>query len=431
MSTVAAVPPGTTFSGTRLIDSGRALSQAVQNGNWLDGGIAFLDTLGNAAAALTDPIGTLVSIGFGWVMEHLRPLSTWLEQLAGSEANVSSVARQWSSAGASMREAGTTLTTRLRDLDGLSGGTVAAYVSFAKDAALHLGASGEWAQAASSGLASASALVTRMQGVVKDAISKVVAVAIEAMAVVAATLGLGMGYAIARVVMKVNEMVNKVVRPLTSVLKSVKALTGMVQQLRTVFDGSAQKAAAGLRGHAEAIRIDAGAVVDASDATYLGNSGYERLRASGRIADAADHSGAPVLALSNAALPNAADATLTADGAPTGIASLGAATASIGAVHPGSAGFVGSVGSLAGTSGGIPGNGISGNGLVAGAAAGAAGATTSLGGGAGRPMMVGNPIAGTGAAGRAGLGIRRRDLRVVIQRDDDPFDQTDDAPEDA
>ena len=38
MSTVVA--PGTTFSGSRVIESGRALSEAVKSGNWLDGGMA-------------------------------------------------------------------------------------------------------------------------------------------------------------------------------------------------------------------------------------------------------------------------------------------------------------------------------------------------------------------------------------------------------
>jgi hypothetical protein len=404
----AVVAPGTTFSGTKLIDSGRALSDAVQNGTWLDGGIAFLDTLGNAAAALTDPIGTLVSIGFGWVMEHLRPLSTWLEQLAGSEANVNAVAGQWSSAGAKLRETGAALHTKLGDLEGLSGGTIGAYVSFARNAAAHLGASGEWAQAASSGLSSASALVTRMQGVVKNAITKVIATAIEAMAVVAATLGLGMGYAIARVVMKVNEMVNKVIRPLTSVLRSVKALTGLVQQLRTVFDGTAKKAMSELQGETRAISIDAGAVVDASGATFLGNTAYDRLRQSGRIADLVDHRGTAVTPLSSNA-----DASLTADGSTSGTATLGGA----GALHLGSAGGGPGGSTLTGTSGGITGSGIAGNGIVAaGATVSSAGASSALTGG--RPLLAGNPVAGTGPATRSGLGVRRRDLRVVIETDD-------------
>ncbi|SDO95226.1 hypothetical protein SAMN04487788_1499 [Microbacterium testaceum StLB037] len=415
-----AVAPGTTFSGSRVIESGRALADAVKSGNWLDGGMAFLDTLGDAAAALTDPIGTLTACGLGWVMEHLKPLSTWLDQLAGSASNVASVASQWVSAGSSMRQAGADLTRRLSDLEGMTGGSITAYVRFATDAAKHLGASGEWAEAAASGLTSASTLVTKMQGVVKSAISKVVATAIEAMAVVAASFGLGMGYAIARVVMKVNEMVNKVVRPLRAVLGSVKALTGLVQQLRGVFDRTSTTTAAALQNSAQTIRIDSGTVVDASDATRYGNNAAHDLTVKGRRADgvvyrpfavSGEHASGDFHLSSSGGLSGAP----TPDGAVIGQASLG-----------GSGGAGGSLGGLTGLDAKMFAGVHSGStgALIGGTTGGAAMAATSMsaaqgtGPGGLRPPMTGAGTQhGTGAGSRQKLGQRRRDLRVVIEDD--------------
>jgi len=418
MSTVVA--PGTTFSGSRVIESGRALSDAVTSGNWLDGGMAFLDTLGDAAAALTDPIGTLTACGLGWVMEHLKPLSTWLDQLAGSASNVASVASQWVSAGSSMRQAGADLTRRLSDLDGMTGGSIAAYVRFATDAAAHLGASGEWAEAAASGLTSASTLVTKMQGVVKSAISKVVATAIEAMAVVAASFGLGMGYAIARVVMKVNEMVNKVVRPLRAVLGSVKALTGLVQQLRGVFDRTSTTTAAALQSGAQAIRIDSGSVVDASDATRYGDSAAHDLLVKGQRADgvvyrpftvSGEHASGDfhlsgATGLSSAPTPDGAvvgHASLsgsgTGGGSVTGLSAMDAKTVT--GIHSGSTGML-----LGGTTGG-----------TTMAAASLAGAQSTGPGGLRPPLTGAGTPHGAGAGSRQKLGQRRRDLRVVIEED--------------
>ncbi|KQM37119.1 hypothetical protein [Microbacterium sp. Leaf203] len=415
-----AVAPGTTFSGSRVIESGRALADAVKSGNWLDGGMAFLDTLGDAAAALTDPIGTLTACGLGWVMEHLKPLSTWLDQLAGSASNVASVASQWVSAGSSMRQAGADLTRRLSDLEGMTGGSITAYVRFATDAAKHLGASGEWAEAAASGLTSASTLVTKMQGVVKSAISKVVATAIEAMAVVAASFGLGMGYAIARVVMKVNEMVNKVVRPLRAVLGSVKALTGLVQQLRGVFDRTSTTTAAALQNSAQTIRIDSGTVVDASDATRYGNNAAHDLTVKGQRADgvvyrpfavSGEHASGDFHLSGSGGLSGAP----TPDGAVIGQASLG-----------GSGGAGGSLGGLTGLDAKMFAGVHSGStgALIGGTTGGAAMAATSMsaaqgtGPGGLRPPMTGAGTQhGAGAGSRQKLGQRRRDLRVVIEDD--------------
>ncbi|WP_295850761.1 hypothetical protein [uncultured Microbacterium sp.] len=407
MSTVVA--PGTTFSGSRVIESGRALAEAVKSGNWLDGGMAFLDTLGDAAAALTDPIGTLTACGLGWVMEHLKPLSTWLDQLAGSASNVASVASQWVSAGSSMRQAGADLTRRLSDLEGMTGGSITAYVRFATDAAKHLGASGEWAEAAASGLTSASTLVTKMQGVVKSAISKVVATAIEAMAVVAASFGLGMGYAIARVVTKVNEMVTKVVRPLRAVLGSVTALTGLVRRLRGVFDETSTTTAAALRGGAQAVRLEAGPVADAAAATRYASMAASDLRAAGLRADAMTRPFASPPVGDVVALPGVEP---TADGPLEGRATLdvprGGPTSPLGHVGP-SPGAGPVPGPLSGVTGGLLGGAIGGTAAVAAPRATTSG--TGIGG-------LRAPVAATGAtpaSSRSRLGQRRRDLRVVIQ----------------
>lgn len=408
----AQVAPGTTFAGSRVIDSGRALADAVRDGRWLEGGTALLDTLGDAAAALTDPIATLTSCGLGWVMEHLKPLSTWLEQLTGSAANVAQVAAQWTSTGASMRRAGDDLSRRLTDLDGMSGGSIAAYVRFATDAARHLGASGEWAEAAASGLVSASTLVTRMQGVVKTAISKVIATAIEAMAVVAASFGLGMGYAIARVVTKVNEMVTRVVRPLRAVLGSVTALTGLVRRLRGVFDETSTTTTAALRGGAQTVRLDAGPVVDASAATRYASTAAYDLRAAGQRADAMTRAFAPLTVAGVGSGVVLSGAEPTADGPLDGRATLDVSrpgpTSPLG--HAGSSPGVGPVpGTLGGVTGGLLG------GAVGGTAAAAAPRATTAGTGIGGLRA---PVAGTGAppaSSRSRLGQRRRDLRVVIQ----------------
>jgi hypothetical protein len=412
---VTAVATGSAFvspySGSRLIADGNALSQAVRDGNWLDGGIAFLDTLGDGAAALSDPIGTLASCGLGWVMQHLKPLSTWLAQLAGSESNVAAVAGQWISAGSSLRETGAALTSRLRDLDGLSGDTVTTYVRFAEDTARHLGASGGWAESAASGLLTASSLVTRMRGIVKSAISQVVATAIEAMAVVAASMGLGMGYAIARVVTKVNQLVNKVVRPITQVLKSVKALTGLVQQLRSLFGRTSTMMSRLLGGRPDAVTVTAGTVVDASAATALGASGHDTLVRAGATADAWQHSGTGVTGVPGMDDVLVADASMAPGGGSLGGGGAGGVT-----LDP-SSGLAG-----ASSASGIANGAGIGGGLLAGAAVSSA---TSGGGGMGGAgtgrLMPPGAMAGSREDGRrSGLGVRRAPLTVVIEaREDD------------
>jgi hypothetical protein len=393
-----------------MLEDGRALSSAVRDGRWLDGGIALLDTLGDAGAALADPIGTLASCGLGWVMEHLKPLSTWLDQLAGSEANVASVAGQWTSAGSTMRETGAVLTSRPRDLEGLSGDTIASYVRFAQDTSRHLVASGEWAEAAATGLLGASSLVSRMQGVVKSAISQVVSVAIEAMAVVAASMGLGMGYAIARVVTKVNQLVNEVVRPLTQVLKSVKALTGLVQQLRSLFGSTGTMMSTLLGGGAGAVSVSAGSVADASWATQLGATGSARLVRAGDLADAWRHVPSGVCPMGGD------DPALTADGPmSSGTASAAGSSSSLGGGAGGSIMPLGGHGfSGGGSGGGLHASGIAGMATAAAVTTTASAAATGTTPGR-MPMPPGTMSGSRDDGRRSGLRVRRPRLGVVIE----------------
>ncbi|QCQ17488.1 hypothetical protein [Microbacterium sp. RG1] len=408
------------YSGSKLLDSGHALSQAVRNGDWLEGGLAFLDTLGNAAAALADPIGTLASIGLGWVMKYLKPLSTWLDQLAGSEANVAAVAQQWTNAGSALRETGNTLVTRLSDLDGLSGDTVRTYVRFAQDTAQHIAASGDWADAAAGGLRSASSLVAKMQGVVKNAISQVVATAIEAMAVVAASFGLGIGYAIARVVTKVNQLVNKVVRPLTQVVRSVKSLVGFVQQLGSLFKSTERLSSTILGGGATSATITAGAVVDASGATRLGNTAQANLVSAGQRAD--DWHFTPTAVVSTGV---GAEGTLTADGSTLGTAGLGAVSGggAHGSVDGGGIGAGGAYASGSGASGSGAGTGtpssIVGTGAAASAATAASVGSSHAAAAGSRMMTPGGMMGGASRDGgqRSGLGIRQVVREIVIEAD--------------
>lgn len=403
------------YSGSKLLDSGHALSQAVRNGDWLEGGLAFLDTLGNAAAALADPIGTLASIGLGWVMKYLKPLSTWLDQLAGSEANVAAVAQQWTNAGSALRDTGNTLVTRLSDLDGLSGDTVRTYVRFAQDTAKHIAATGDWADAAAGGLRSASSLVAKMQGVVKNAISQVVATAIEAMAVVAASFGLGIGYAIARVVTKVNQLVNKVVRPLTQVVRSVKSLVGFVQQLGSLFKSTERLSSTLLGGGAKSATVNAGVVVDASGATRLGNTAQANLISAGQKAD--DWHFTPTAVVSTGI---GAEGTLTADGSTIGAASVGSVhgTADGGGIGAGGAYASGATASTSGTGTSTP-SSIMGTGAAASAATAASVGSSHAAAAGSRMMTPGGMMGGASRDGgqRSGLGIRQVVREIVIEAD--------------
>lgn len=83
---------GTDFTdGLMLLDDIEAVSNGLANGDWLN------VTIGSVSAGLSvlDPIGTLFENGAGWLLEHLHPLSTMLDELTGDPAQVAALAQSW------------------------------------------------------------------------------------------------------------------------------------------------------------------------------------------------------------------------------------------------------------------------------------------------------------------------------------------------
>ena len=79
--TVQRVDSTSPLAGTLLLEDGEQLVRAVQNGDWISGGMAAFSGAMDTVAAVSDPLGTVFAMGFGWVIDHFSPLNTWLEDL--------------------------------------------------------------------------------------------------------------------------------------------------------------------------------------------------------------------------------------------------------------------------------------------------------------------------------------------------------------
>lgn len=183
------------FSGAFLIEDGQSLVDALQSGDWVQGGVAAFSSLVDTAVAVIDPIGTLIANGLGWVLDHLEPLKGWLNDFTGDAGEVESFAQTWDNVAARMRESGHTLMRRADDVAALSGAAIDAYLAYVADASRHLSAVGDWAAAIGAGMRIASQLVRVVHDLVRDAVSQVAGTAIAVAAETALTLGIAAPFA--------------------------------------------------------------------------------------------------------------------------------------------------------------------------------------------------------------------------------------------
>lgn len=231
----APVDTSTPFQGAFLLEDGEALVQAIQSGDWVQGGLAAFSAVGDTIAAVLDPLGSLIAAGLGWVMEHLEPLKGWLNDLTGDAGEVAAFAQTWSNISAQLMASGDELARILADLDSTDGEAVQAYLRFQTDAAAHIRAAGTWAEAMSVGMQTASMMVQLVHDLTRDAIAQVVGSVISYAATLVVSLGTATPYVIAQATSRVAALATRVGTTVTKLLRSSDELMRLVDQLGTLF----------------------------------------------------------------------------------------------------------------------------------------------------------------------------------------------------
>ena len=223
------------FGGAYLLQDGTDLANAIQSGNWVEGGMAAFSTAVDTIAAVIDPIGTLLANGLGWVLDHIEPLRGWLQDLTGNAAEVQAFAQTWANVSNQLNRVGGDLQHRLADLDDMSGETITAYRAHVQALADTVASTGTWSGAVGSGLEIASTLVQSVYELVPDGIAQVVGTAISALITAGATLGLGTPVAVGQIVARVSSVATRVGRFIENLLSSARKLMPLFDKLCAVL----------------------------------------------------------------------------------------------------------------------------------------------------------------------------------------------------
>lgn len=246
----------------------------------------------DTAAAIMDPIGTLVASGLRWLLDHIEPLKGWLDDLAGNAGEVQAFAATWSNVAGRMNELGVTAENRLADLDGLSGETVDADTVHVRGLSQQLSASGQWADAVSTGLSMASSIVQLTHDLVRDAISQIVGMTVSSVSTTVITAGAGALAVAAQVSTRVSALLPRISKTITTVVNALGKLRGLIDKLSAL----AGEALAALRRwtggrRAAPSTIDMRPLSLAERYTYRRPSGFRKGVRATTFENAKDHSG--------------------------------------------------------------------------------------------------------------------------------------------
>lgn len=245
------VDTSTLFGGAGVLDSLSSLNASLQSGDWVGTALSGAGVAFDAVATAMDPVGSLIAMGLGWVMEHLEPLKGWLNDLTGDAGAVLGFAGTWDNVATAMNGAGDELHRVVAaDLESMSGASVAAYVAYANGLADRARAAGTSASAMGSALRTCSTIVQVVHDLVRDTLAQIVGAVISAAAFAVLTLGTGTPKVIADVTARVASASIRVGRSVTAVVEAVSRLRGLLREMSDLLGGLAAGVRARMPGGA-------------------------------------------------------------------------------------------------------------------------------------------------------------------------------------
>ena len=225
------------FEGLGIIEDGHALVEAIQGGSWAGTALGVAFTGLDVASAVSDPIGTLISMGLGWALEWVWPFNTLFNALAGDAAQVEANAQTWENVAMSLEAAGAQLeedtTTCLSDM---AGDGVEAIRTSADGVAEHVQAASQWAQAMADGLRMASGIVQVVHDVVRQAITDLIGTICSVAIEEACTLGLATALVIEQITTRVAALSTHVFEAITHLKTAFSSFHGLLSELGRLWN---------------------------------------------------------------------------------------------------------------------------------------------------------------------------------------------------
>lgn len=230
------VDMSTPFSGAFVLEDIEGLVTSIQNNDWLGGTLSGVALAADTVAAVSDPIGSLIAHGLGWLLEHMEPLRGWFNDLAGDPGEVAGYAQTWANISQALAGSATDIQTLVRELDGLEGETIEAYRRFQADAAKHLQGGSDLADGISAGMQLASMAVKLVHDLARDALAELVGTAISAALELTVTLGLAAPLVIEQVATKAFSLVARVGKTITRLLRAMGDFGALIARAHRALD---------------------------------------------------------------------------------------------------------------------------------------------------------------------------------------------------
>ncbi|MBD8477063.1 hypothetical protein [Microbacterium sp. CFBP 8794] len=188
-SLIAAPTEGSLTDALGPFEDGYSLVESISSGDWIGASLAGGSIVVSGIDAVVNPIATLVSLGVGWLLEHMWPLNEWLDQLTGDHHEVAGFAQTWQNVSGRLGESSGSLARAVDDLADFDGAAADAYRSLLTTLTSSLQRCAELCAGLGIAADLLAGIVKAVHDVVRDVIADLVGFVVQSLALAAGTLG--------------------------------------------------------------------------------------------------------------------------------------------------------------------------------------------------------------------------------------------------
>lgn len=247
---VAAKQDSTTWhSGINIIDDAASAYDGISSGSWVEAGLGVLGAGLDALTMAMNPVGTLISYGLNWLIEHVKPLQDALNQLAGDADRIAAYSQTWKNIATAVDKASKDLAaTVTQDTANWRGPAADAYRAKLKEKIDHLGAASMCASAIGTVVEVVGVITGAVRMLVRDMVTQAIGDFVQDALEEVCSLGLGTPVVVAQVVEQVAAWTEKIGAVVKKLINSVEKLRPIMSKLEEIF-ASIKKVMAELHGH--------------------------------------------------------------------------------------------------------------------------------------------------------------------------------------
>lgn len=225
----------TWHTGGAVVDTLLSTSEALERGDWAEAGLLSLCSVSEVRGVLSDPVGTLMSAGIGFLLERIEPLHQFLDHLAGNPDAVLAQAATWDAVAQGLAATAADYEGEVATVTAdWEGAAAAAYTTYGLSRSLAVDACSVAATGVAASVQLASSLVAGVRQVVRGTIADIVAWLVPMAPVLIS--GVGTAPTLTALAMRVRSAVQRVGELAQRLIASVRGLGDRLQEVGAHLD---------------------------------------------------------------------------------------------------------------------------------------------------------------------------------------------------